>query len=101
MTSKKKFKTSWFYASLASEEKEVKTLLKTKVKKDISQRSIDFDEYAQQLEEQYETFDKEGYEVINVVPISMGQSEFSDGASQIVGFSITRGAVIVGKKKET
>ena len=55
-------------------------------------------------EEKYNQLDAEGYDVINVVPISMGQSENckrSDGTYVgDVGFSITRGAVVVGKKRD-
>lgn len=98
-----KFKTTWFYAELSSEEKE-KGLIKKRVEKSYTQRSVNLDAYARELQKTYEELDAEGYEVINVVPVSMGQSEgYSSGPNNmgIVGFSITRGAVVVGQKKET
>ncbi|MCF6252735.1 MAG: hypothetical protein L3J75_15930 [Methylococcaceae bacterium] len=98
-----KFKTTWFYASLSSEEKEV-GLISKKIEKTYSERSVNFDEFADELQKRYEEFDSDGYDVVNIVPISMGQTEMFDLGSKnkgSVGFSITRGAVIVGKKRNT
>lgn len=50
------------------------------------------------------SLDSDGYDVVNVIPISMGQTEDFDHGSKnkgSVGFSITRGAVVVGKKRNT
>lgn len=98
-----KFKTTWFYSSLGTYKKKV-GLLGTKEEEFYTERRVDFDQYARSLQEKYEELDAEGYEVINVVPIAMGQSEScsQSGGAYVgdVGFSITRGAVVVGKKKE-
>ena len=101
-----KFKTSWFWTSLGTVEGQKGYFIKEKANK-ITQRHIDLNEYAQKLEDAYRQLDSEGYDVINVVPISMGTTELSTrhtaGASSLVGdvgFSITSGAVIVGKKRD-
>ncbi|MDQ7728005.1 hypothetical protein [Halomonas sp. SpR8] len=98
-----KFKTTWFWASLGKFDVEKGFIFKEKVKK-VSHRNVDFDEYAQHLQNAYEQLDSEGYDVVNVVPISMGTSEVCNQSNGNyvgdVGFSITRGAVVVGKKKE-
>jgi hypothetical protein len=73
--------------------------------KEVSQRHVDFEGYAQSLQNAYEQLDTEGYDVVNVVPISMGTSETCSQSNgnyvADVGFAITRGAVVVvGKRRE-
>lgn len=98
-----KFKTTWFWASLGKYDVE-KGFFSKKVVKEVSRRYVDFDEYAQSLKNAYEQLDAEGYDVINVVPVSMGTSESCSQSNGNyvgdVGFSITRGAVVVGKRRE-
>ncbi|WP_417499144.1 hypothetical protein [Methylophaga sp.] len=98
-----KFKTSWFYASLDTYKKDV-GIIRVKKEEFYTQRNVNFDKFAELLQEKYEELDADGYEVVNVVPISMGQSESctQKNGNYVgdVGFSITRGAVVVGKKKE-
>lgn len=104
-----KFISSWFWASLGKYEVD-KGLFKTKKETRYNERTVDFDEYAEKLRQMYTDFDRQGYDVINVIPINMGQSEASIGQTKHlvpqkrylgdVGFSITRGAVVIGKKKE-
>lgn len=101
-----KFKTSWFWTSLGTVEGQKGYLVKEKSNK-ITQRHIDLNEYAQKLQDVYEQLDAEGFDVVNVVPISMGTSEISThhsaGAGSVigdVGFSITSGAVVVGKRRD-
>jgi hypothetical protein len=100
---KEKFKTTWFWASLGKYDVEKGFIFKETVTK-ISQRNVNFDEYAQHLQNAYEQLDAEGYDVINVVPISMGTSESCNQSNGNyvgdVGFSITRGAVVVGKRRD-
>ena len=99
-----KFKTTWFCSALNTYKKDVGLITK-KEKEFRSQRFVDFGDYADSLKKTYEELDAEGYEVINVVPISTGQSESctqrGGGYVGDVGFSITRGAVVVGQKKTT
>lgn len=98
-----KFKTTWFYAALDTFKKDV-GIIRKKEKDFHTQRNVDFEQYAELLRQKYEELDTEGYEVVNVVPISMGQSETCSQSNGNyvgdVGFSITRGAVVVGRKKE-
>ncbi|MGC5703011.1 hypothetical protein J4P02_22650 [Pseudomonas sp. NFXW11] len=98
-----KFITQWFYASLTSETKPA-GFFGTKSKEVYSDRHVDFDEYASLLQQMYERYDEAGYDVINVVPIAMGQSENCTRKNGDyvgdVGFSITRGAVVVGKRRD-
>ena len=69
-----KFVSRWFYAELGKYEVDTGTF-RTKIEERRSDRYVDFDVFAKQLTKIYEEFDSDGYEVINVVPISMGQSE--------------------------
>lgn len=86
-----KFVYRWFYSGLT-------------VSEGTDQRYVDFDSYAKQLAKIYEELDTDGYDVITIVPVSMGQSEpcTQIGGRYVgdVGFSITRGAVVIGKKRE-
>lgn len=97
-----KFVSRWFYAALGTYQ--VNTgILRTKTEDRASERYADFDDYAEQLARTYEELDAEGYDVVSVVPISMGQSEeMRSEAAYLgqVGFSITRGAVVVGKRRD-
>ena len=95
-----KFISVWFMASLDTYEH--KKLFGTETR--YSQRSVNFDSFSTQLKTYYEELDAQGYDVVNVIPISMGHSEqcMTSGGNYVgdVGFSITRGAVLVGKLRE-
>jgi hypothetical protein len=97
-----KFRTTWFWAGLGKFDVEKGFLFKQRVK-EVSNRNVDFDDYARSLQTAYEQLDSDGYDVVNVVPISMGTSETCKQSNGTyvgdVGFSITRGAVVVGKKR--
>ncbi|WP_200904664.1 hypothetical protein [Pseudomonas trivialis] len=75
-----------------------------KIKKVYDQRSVDFEVFAQRLEDTYNSFDEKGYDVVNVVPVVMGTSDQCSTTKGDyigdVGFSITRGALVVGKRRE-
>jgi len=98
-----KFRTTWFYSSLDTYTKKV-GLLKNKEEQVYTERNVDFEEFASTLKQKYEEFDADGYDIINIVPIAMGQSEqcLQTTGNYVgdVGFSITRGAVIVGKLRD-
>jgi hypothetical protein len=104
-----KFISTWFYASLGKYDVET-GVFKKKTEQHHSERYVDFQEFSDRLRKTYEEYDAEGYDVVNVVPIQMGQSEASIGKTKEVisqsnylgdvGFSITRGAVIIGKKRD-
>jgi hypothetical protein len=91
-----KFVYRWFRAGLGKYKVDTGTF-RTKIEEHESNRYVDFDDFAKQLTKIYEELDSEGYELINVVPITMGQ-ETSPTAGMPVAFSITRGAVVIGKK---
>ena len=100
-----KFKSKWFYASLGTYKKQVKVgILKTKTQEYYSSRYVDFEEYSKLLVEKYDELDAEGYDVVNVIPIAMGESESctQSGGAYVgdVGFSITRDAIVIGKRRE-
>jgi hypothetical protein len=69
-----KFKSTWFYSSLGTYIKDVGIIGK-KEKEFYSQRRVNLDDFANSLQEKYEDLDSEGDDVVNVVPITMGQSE--------------------------
>ncbi|MGG7605411.1 hypothetical protein [Massilia sp. BKSP1R2A-1] len=100
----KKFVAEWFYAALGTYKKQDGIIFK-ETNTYYTQRHVDFDSFAEQLAQKYEEFDRQGYDVVNVVPISMGQSESctQSGGAYVgdVGFSITRGAVVVGKRRDS
>jgi len=99
-----KFKFTWFYAQLDTYKKDT-GFITTKIKEFYTQRNVSFEDFSKLLAEKYNELDRDGYDVVNVVPISMGQSENCNQSNGNyvgdVGFSITRGAVVVGKKRET
>lgn len=98
-----KFISTWFQASKGTYKKDT-GIIRTKVEEFYSERYVDMDEYAALLAQTYNDFDQQGYDVVNVVPVSVGQSDSCtrrDGTYVgDVGFSITRGAVVVGKKRD-
>ena len=57
-------------------------------------RLVNMNEFASQLASAYNKLDQDGYDVVNVVPVTVGES---DPLTAGVAYSITRGAVIVGK----
>ncbi|KKA43634.1 hypothetical protein [Salinivibrio sp. KP-1] len=107
----KKFETTWFYASLET-RKEIKPSgflgLKSELIDTPEAKVANLDEFSEQLENIYNTFNDRGYDVVNVVPISMGGSEpchakMSNGQKNYLGetgYSITRGAIVVGKRRD-
>lgn len=104
-----KFISAWFLSSLGKYDGDKGTFNMT-TENILSKRHVDFDDFAEQLRKIYEDYDAEGYEVVNVTPIQIGQTEVSGGKTRDllvksttlsdVGFSITRGAVVVGKKRD-
>lgn len=95
-----KFKAVWFYAELRNEE--VRGIFRDRT--EYYPDSVDIQAYTDRLLEAYDTLDKNGYDVVNVTPIQMGGAAAerpTPGAkAEVVGYSVTRGAVVVGKKRE-
>ena len=104
----KKFITTWFYAPVGNYE-DVATSgffwnKQTTTVKRPSNRTADYDAFAKQLEEIYNQFDSDGYDVHEVLPLNIGATESVHSKVQgrdnyvgEAGFSVTRGAVVVGK----
>ncbi|PSJ23588.1 hypothetical protein CVH10_01640 [Halomonas sp. ND22Bw] len=91
-----RFVTSWFLAPLKQSDAPLrKGLARVTGGEAYDNSLVDMDEYADMLADQYNELDKEGYDVVNVVPIESGQQV---GAT--LGYSITQGAVVVGKRRD-
>ncbi|EAA3032420.1 hypothetical protein OEJ15_003892 [Escherichia coli] len=106
--SKAKFITDWFYVPCASTKELERTgffgLGETRVKTSYVNNVPDLEQYAAQLAESYNKLDDAGYDVVNVVPVAIGTSDQCYQSNQNyvgdVGYSITRGAVVVGKLRQ-
>lgn len=101
---KNKFISTWFYAGLLKETKTEKGFFRSKETETFNETAPDLDQFAQMLADAYTNFDEDGYDVINVVPIALGSSApcVQKNGKYVgdVGFSPTRGAVVIGKLKE-
>ncbi len=109
----KKFVARWFYSGIGKYEDEItEGLLWWKKKKTVqvpTPRTADYDNFVESLESIYNKLDEEGYEVVNVLPLNLGTSEpnhaiLTNGNKNYlgdVGFSVTRGAVVIGRLKST
>ena len=99
----KKFITTWFYSALKT-KKVSSGILGMSTKDVYDPRTVDVEEMAKQLETVYNEYDAEGYDVVNILPISLGTSESSIASNGTylgdVGFSISRGAIVVGKRRD-
>ena len=99
-----KFKSTWFRAPPDTYKKDT-GIIRTKIEEFYTQRNVNFDDFSNLLAQKYNELDAEGYDVVNVIPIAMGQSEACNQANKNyvgdVGFSITRGAVVVGKRRDS
>ncbi len=93
MTSK--FISSWFFVSL---EKFQDTFLSFRTGP--VQIRAKGTEFADALRTIHENFDAQGYDVVNVVPLSVGYAESCGPKEETVGFSVTSGAVVIGKRRE-
>ena len=83
------FTNRWFYTSIEAND-----------------ANIDFDEYANELQHIYEELDDDGYDVVQVVPMqspitveNFRDKVFNKDYIGDIGFSVTRGAVVIGKKR--
>ncbi len=107
--SKQKFITQWFYSPIGKYN-DVQTTgwfwnKKTEVVKMDSPRTADYQNFADSIEKIYNAMDAEGYDVHQIIPLALGASEatharLSNGQQNYlgeVGFSVTRGAIVVGK----
>ena len=110
---KKKFVTHYFYAGIGKYEEQVEEGYlwweKTTRVKFPTPRLADYEQFTKSLEDIYNKLDKEGYEVVNILPLNLGTSEgnystLNNGTKTYIGdigFSVTRGAIVVGKLKDS
>lgn len=98
-----KFISDWFYAPLSKVDVTTGLIFK-ETHKAYTKRYVDLDAFSSLLSSKYNEMDKLGYDVVNVVPIAMGESEHCKQSNGNyvgdVGFSITRGAVLIGKRRD-
>lgn len=99
----KKFITTWFYAGLKT-KKVSSGILGMSTKDVYDPRTVDVQEMAKLLEDAYNEYDAEGYDVVNILPVTLGGSENTVASNGNylgdVGFSISRGAIVVGKRRD-
>lgn len=103
---KNKFSTKWFYVPCESETEIRQSWFgKAKEIKHYDARTPDVQAFADRVQDAYNAFDDEGYDVINVIPLNVGSSEHCNQSNGNyvgdVGFTPTRGAVIVGKRRDS
>ena len=90
-----KFVSSWFYVSL---EKHQDTFLSMPMG---PVRIIaKCDDFAEALRNLHEDLDARGYDVVSVVPLSVGYADSFGPKDEAVSFSVTAGAVVVDKLRE-
>lgn len=104
-----KFIATWFYAGHSRTKKEVRTGvlgLGRDYVDDYKPLEIDLDEFAQLTAKAYNDFDKEGYDVVNLIPLNMpihtpvhGTRNGKEEYMGELGFATTKGAVVVGKRR--
>lgn len=108
-----KFVTRWLYASVGDYENIVEEgwfwNKKRRVVKQASPRTANYDEFADGIAKIYNDLDFEGYDVVNIIPLAIGASESvhakinASGQNTYLGetgFSVTRGAIVVGRKRD-
>lgn len=91
-----KFKTVWFEATAGWHEIQEGILKKQTVRRETT-RKCDFEDFAKKLAQAYNELDSQGYDVVNVVPISVGTSEDTHLQTGPVAYSRTHAAVVVGR----
>lgn len=70
-------------------------LLRNKTQLEESKLLPDLDAMCEQLAQVYTDLDAQGYEVVNLMPINVG--ELIENKDRESGISVTRGAVVVGR----
>lgn len=108
-----KFKTAWFYSPIAKlTEKQISGLWFWKSIKTVVQdvpQAADYEHFCATLEKIYNQFDEDGYDVVNIIPLNLGTSEpnhaiLKNGDKTYLGdtgYSITRGTIVVGKRRDS
>jgi len=104
-----KFKTAWFHTGWGKLEETYQTGLfkkETHVTQKPNARVADYQQFADSIEKIYNDFDVDGFDVVNIIPLNIGSNEpvhaTVSGRNNYVGevgFSVTRGAVVVGKRR--
>lgn len=101
---KNKFKSTWFYAGLMKDIKTESGFFGQSEKEVVNETTPDLDQFSEMLTQAYTDLDDQGYDVINVVPVALGSSTpcLTTKGNYVgdVGFSPTRGAVVMGKLRD-
>ncbi len=110
---KKKFRTVWFCAPAGESDNEVSEgwfwNKKHKKVKTTEPRIANYDQLSQSIEDAHNELDVEGYDVTHIIPLNIGSSEsqhpsyFQGSTVDLgdIGFSVTRGVIVVGKLRQT
>lgn len=95
-----KFKTVHFICNTAYEKDQSSPVTVKPMVYNV--RKPDLADFSTKLQSAYETLDRDGFDVVNVVPIAIGTSEASISAQRNylgdMGFSPTFGAVVIGRR---
>ncbi|REC93334.1 hypothetical protein [Kushneria indalinina] len=107
---KEKFLVSAFYVAQDSRKRYETGLVSGLFGAEPKERTIhdpkapDLDALAEQLQEQCNYYDQQGYDVFNIMPLNIGSHEnlLSEKGQTVghAGYSVTRGVMVVAKLKE-
>jgi len=106
---KERFATTWFQVAHKADNRQVRSglLRRKETVPEYRPTEANINQFAECLADAYNELDREGYDVVNVVPLNMAVSDevFGKRGRQSefmgeVGFSITKGAVVVGKQRD-
>ncbi|MCP4492578.1 MAG: hypothetical protein GY820_35520 [Gammaproteobacteria bacterium] len=104
MTEKAKYRSRYFRAPFVSIERS-KGLIFKRQETVTSESQVDLEEYAIALATAYNDLEDDGYDPVSVVPLNMGGVEFikNEKGHNVgeVGYSVTCGAVVVGKLRDS
>ncbi len=100
---KDRYKTCYLRASMRVEEEKTGVIFKS-TEKIFKTDGVDLELYAQMVEDCCNHLDDEGYDVFSIIPVNTGHRDaIKVGKNQYaadIGYSVTQGAVVVGKLKE-
>lgn len=101
----KKFTTRWFYTSCQSRKEYKHTWFSgIKEKETFTATTPDVQDLAECIERAYNELDQDGYDVVEVIPLNIGSAEpcSQQNGTYVghVGYSTTRGVIVVGRLRD-